>query len=119
MTSLVGPPGIAIGAIVTMLIANPIAGAAAPPQFLPEPWGEVGQFFVPGASATLLRSVAYFPEAATLTQWLVLGAWLVGGVLLAMIGHFRTAAEIHPPARQLEKSEAPDASSPAVAEPVA
>lgn len=116
MTSLVGPPGIAIGAIVTMLIANPIAGAAAPPQFLPEPWGEIGQFFVPGASATLLRSVAYFPEAATLTQWLVLAAWLVGGVLLAMIGHFRSAAEIHPPARQLEKSEAP---SELVAEPVA
>jgi len=118
MTSLVGPPGIAIGAIVTMLIANPIAGAAAPPQFLPAPWGEVGQYFVPGASATLLRSVAYFPEAATLTQWLVLGAWLVGGVLLALIGHFRTSAEIHPPARQLEEAEAP-AEREAPAEPVA
>jgi hypothetical protein len=118
MAALVGPPGVAIGAIVTMLIANPIAGAAAPPQFLPEPWGEVGQYFVPGASATLLRSVAYFPEAATLMQWLVLGAWLVGGILLAVIGHFREAAEIRPPARQLERPEDSAMLEEPVAEPV-
>lgn len=102
MAALVGPAGIGIGAAVTMLIANPIAGAAAPPEFLPEPWGEVGQYFVPGASANLLRSVVYFPEAATLMQWLVLGAWLVGGVLLALIGHRREAAELTPPVEQLD-----------------
>ncbi|KQZ85909.1 hypothetical protein ASD56_06415 [Microbacterium sp. Root166] len=106
LAALVGPPGIGIGAVITMLIANPIAGAAAPPQFLPEPWGAVGQFFVPGASATLLRSVGYFPDAPTLMQWLVLGAWLAGGVLLALIGHHREAAEIAPPADQLEHAEA-------------
>ena len=66
---------------VTMLIANPIAAAAIPVQFLPEPWGAVGQWFVPGASANLLRSTSYFPEAATAAQWLILGAWIVGGVV--------------------------------------
>ena len=45
----------------------------------------------------------------TLMQWLVLGAWLVGGVLLALVGHFRSAAEIHPPARQLEKADKSEA----------
>lgn len=107
MAALVGPPGIAIGAVVTMLIANPIAGAAAPPQFLPAPWGEVGQYFVPGASATLLRSVGYFPEAATLMQWLVLGAWLVGGIVLALVGHHREPAEVTPPAEQLDQAGEP------------
>lgn len=102
LAAVMGPPGIAVGAVITMLIANPMAGAAAPPQFLPEPWGAVGQWFVPGASATLLRSVVYFPDAATAVPWLTLTAWLVGGVILAVIGHRRTRAELTPPAEQLE-----------------
>ncbi|WP_341994376.1 ABC transporter permease [Microbacterium sp. LWH7-1.2] len=104
LAALMGPPGIAVGAIITMFIANPIAGAAQPPQFLPEPWGAVGQFFVPGASANLLRSVMYFPDASTWAQWTILGVWLAGGVVLALIGHQRDRAELTPPERQLEPS---------------
>lgn len=107
LAAVMGPAGIAVGAVITMLIANPIAGAAAPPQFLPEPWGVIGQAFVPGASATLLRSAMYFPDAATATQWLVLGAWLVGGVVLALIGHRRGRAELTPPVEQLEATDDP------------
>ena len=102
LASLLGPPGIGVGAVITMFIANPIAGAAAPLQFLPQPWGVVGQWFVPGASATLLRSVAYFPDASTVAQWLTLAAWAVAGVLLALVGHYRQSAEVRPPDRQLE-----------------
>lgn len=104
LAAVMGPAGIAVAAIITLLIANPIAGAAAPPQFLPEPWGAIGQWFVPGASATLLRSVMYFPEAATALQWTVLGSWLVVGVLLALVGHHRSRAELAPPAEQLDRS---------------
>lgn len=103
LAAVMGPPGIAVAAIITLLIANPIAGAAAPPQFLPEPWGAIGQWFVPGASATLLRSVMYFPDAATAMQWTVLGAWLVVGVVLALVGHYRSRAEVAPPAEQLDR----------------
>ena len=102
LAALMGPAGIGVGAIITMFIANPIAAAATPPQFLPEPWGAIGQFFVPGASATLLRSVTYFPDAATAVPWLTLLAWLVGGVVLALVGHHRTRAELTPPEEQLE-----------------
>ena len=105
LAALMGPPGIAVAAIITLLIANPIAGAAAPPQFLPEPWGAIGQWFVPGASATLLRSTMYFPDAATVTQWMILGAWLIAGVVLALVGHHRDRAELAPPAEQLEAPE--------------
>ena len=111
MAALIGPPGIGVAAVVTMLIANPIAAAAIPVQFLPEPWGAVGQWFIPGASATLLRTSSYFAEASTTTQWLILAAWILGGVALALIGHRRTAAELRPEAGQLE----PDATR----EPVA
>ena len=96
MAALIGPPGIGVAAVVTMLIANPIAAAAIPMQFLPAPWGAVGQWFVPGASANLLRSTSYFPDAPTAAQWLILGAWIVGGVVFALVGHRRNAAELTP-----------------------
>jgi len=83
---LVGTAGIGIGAITTMLIANPISSAAAPWQFLPAPWGTIGQLFVPGASNWLLRSVNYFPAASDVKQWLVLSGWIVGGIVLTLIG---------------------------------
>lgn len=101
-TSLMGPSGIGVGAVITMLIANPMAGAAAPVQFLPQPWGDVGQWFVPGASATLLRLAAYFPDATTVVPWLTLAAWTAVGVVLALIGHHRQRAEVPLPEGQLE-----------------
>ncbi|WP_243077158.1 hypothetical protein [Microbacterium sp. SS28] len=106
MSALIGPRGIGVAAAITMLIANPLAAAAIPVQFLPEPWGAVGQWFVPGASANLLRSTSYFPDAPTTAQWLVLAAWIVGGVILALIGHRRNAAEIAPAPEQLEHEPA-------------
>jgi hypothetical protein len=62
-----------------------------PPEFLPTPWGAVGQWFPPGAGATLLRDLSYFPAADLAFCWLVLAAWAVGGLLLAALGHFRGA----------------------------
>lgn len=102
LAALLGPIGIGVGAVITLLVANPIAGAAVPSPFLPGPWGAIGQWFVPGASVTLLRSTSYFPDAATAAQWLTLAAWLVGGVLLTLIGHRRTAAELAPAAPEPE-----------------
>lgn len=78
--------GLAVGAVVTMFIGNPISGASMPSVFLPGAWGQIGQIMVPGASSTLLRSIAYFPEAATSGQWLVLGSWIAFGLLAGVIG---------------------------------
>ena len=78
--------GLGLGAVVTMFIGNPISGATMPSAFLPGAWGQVGQMLVPGASSTLLRSIAYFPEAATSGQWLVLGSWIAFGLLAGVIG---------------------------------
>ncbi len=104
MNAVFGRPGLGIGAIITILVANPIAGATAPWQFLPEPWGQIGQFFVPGAASNLLRSLSYFPDAPTAPQWAILACWLVGGVVLTLIGHFRDQADMRVPADQLEPS---------------
>lgn len=78
--------GLGLGAVVTMFIGNPISGASMPSVFLPGAWGQIGQMLVPGASSTLLRSIAYFPEVATSDQWLVLGSWITFGLLAGVIG---------------------------------
>ena len=83
---LVPAAGLGLGAVVTMFIGNPISGASMPSAFLPGVWGQIGQMFVPGASSTLLRSIAYFPEVATSDQWLVLGSWIAFGLLAGVIG---------------------------------
>ena len=78
--------GLGVGAVITMFIGNPISGASMPSVFLPGAWGQIGQMLVPGASSTLLRSIAYFPEVATSDQWLVLGSWIAFGLLAGVIG---------------------------------
>ena len=83
---LVPAAGLGLSAVVTMFIGNPISGASMPSAFLPGAWGQIGQMMVPGASSTLLRSIAYFPEAATSGQWLVLGSWIAFGLLAGVIG---------------------------------
>lgn len=96
--ALMGRAGIAVGPVVMLLFANPISGAALPKEFIVAPWGEVGQWFPPGAAATLMRELSYFPEADTTFPWLVLAAWAAGGILLSVVGHFRTAGGAEPDA---------------------
>lgn len=88
-TAVLGTPGIGLGAVVTLLVGNPLSGAQVPWQFMVEPWGRIGQYLVPGASNTLLRSLSYFPEAPMAQQWWTLIAWVVLGVLLTSFGHFK------------------------------
>lgn len=91
LATLIGRPGIALGPVLFMLIANPISGAALPPEFLPWAWGAIGQWFPPGASASLLRTLSYFPDASTAFGWLVLAGWAAAGLLLCVVGHARTS----------------------------
>lgn len=92
--SLIGTRGIAVGALITMFIGNPLSSAAAPWQFLPEPWGIIGQYLAPGASNWLLRSVSYFPDANLNQQWWTLIAWTTAGIALIVIAHFRSRASV-------------------------
>jgi len=87
--SIVGRAGIAIGPVLFLLVANPIASAAAPWQMLPAPWGAIGQWMPPGAAASLLRSHSYFPQAGTAALWVALVGWVALGLVLATVGHFK------------------------------
>ena len=93
--ALIGRAGIAIGAILTMFVGNPLSSLAMPKEWLPSFWGELGQFFVPGASGNLLRSLAYFPDASTVRPWLVLTGWAVVGIVLSLMGRHRDEEVVH------------------------
>ncbi|HET8994283.1 MAG TPA: ABC transporter permease [Rhodococcus sp. (in: high G+C Gram-positive bacteria)] len=89
LRSLIGTPGIGVGAVLMMLVANPISAATMPVEFLLSPWGAIGQWFPPGAGATLLKELSYFPEASTAFSWAVLAGWTAVGVLLTAIAVVR------------------------------
>lgn len=91
--SLIGTTGIAVGAILTMFIGNPISSLQQPKEFLVGAWGDIGQFFVPGAAGTLLRDLSYFPDSPMATQWWVLLGWFALGIVLIIVGHLRAHAK--------------------------
>ncbi|MFD9116249.1 ABC transporter permease [Streptomyces bottropensis] len=85
--SLLGKPGMGLGALLIVFIGNPFAGASTAPQLLPEPAGDLGRLLPPGAGASLLRSVSFFDGAAALTPALVLTAWATFGLAAVLLGH--------------------------------
>ncbi|HEV7741516.1 MAG TPA: ABC transporter permease, partial [Pseudolysinimonas sp.] len=100
LASVIGRAGLAIGAVTFVLFAVPLASAATPVEFLPQPWGAVGQWFPPGAGATLIRDLSYFPAADTVFPWLVLAAWGIAGAALLVAGR----AMDRPPAGRVPAS---------------
>ena len=103
-----GNIGMAVVSVTMLLVGNPLSGATVPAYFLPSPWGEVGQLLPPGAALNLLRNVSYFPQAPSMTGWLVLLAWLALGIALNWVARLRLVTL---PARR----EAREAAQPAEA----
>jgi len=86
LVRLLGAAGLGIGALVLLLIGNPLSGIATSPRFLPAPWGEFGQWLPTGAGGTLLRTVSYFPEASVAWPLTILFGWAVLGALGVIFG---------------------------------
>jgi hypothetical protein len=64
-------------------VGNPASGGPVPPALLPQPWAAVGDRHPNGATVTLLRTAAYFPDAGVREAALVEATWLVA--LLALV----------------------------------
>lgn len=94
LNSVFGRIGIALGAIITVFIGNPLSGLTQPKEFILYPWGEVGQWLVPGLSGTILRDLSYFPHADVTWQALALAGWAVLGAILIMVGHYRNQGAV-------------------------
>ena len=91
LEQLLGRAGIGLAALIIVVLGNPLSGLASAPEMLPQPWGAIGQALPPGATGTLLRNVAYFDGAAITRSLIVLGAWLLLGLLAFWAGTTRTA----------------------------
>ena len=56
---------------------------------LPSGWGALGQWLPQGATATLLRSTAFFAGEGAITAIAVLACWAVAGTALIVIAAVR------------------------------
>lgn len=90
--SVFGKAGLAVGALVALLLGNPLSGLTGAPELLPAGWGQLGQLLPQGANATLLRSTAFFDGAGAALAILVLSGWVVVGVTLVVISASRHSA---------------------------
>jgi hypothetical protein len=85
MERLFGLVGLGLGAVLMLLLGNPLSGIASAPELLPSGWGAFGQLLPPGAAGTALRSVAFFDGAGAGAPLVVLACWLVAGLALFAI----------------------------------
>jgi hypothetical protein len=87
--SLFGRVELAVGALLALLLGNPLSGLNSAPEMLPSGWGALGQWLPQGATATLLRSTAFFDGAGATTAIVVLTCWAVAGAALIVIAAVR------------------------------
>jgi hypothetical protein len=91
--SVLGYPGLGLGALLVFLVGNPLSGLNAAPELLPQPWGEVGQWLPVGAGGSVLRSAAYFDWAGAAGPVAILAGYAVVGLTLVAIGPLTRDAE--------------------------
>jgi hypothetical protein len=80
LNALIGPPGIALGALLIVFVGNPWSGIASAPELLPRAAGFTGQLLPPGAGGNLLRNTAFFDGAGGGGQLEVLLVWAALGL---------------------------------------
>lgn len=84
LESLIGYAGLGIGAVLRLFVSNPLSGIATGWQWLPSPWGMIGQYLPIGAAGNAARSVGFFDGAGathsvvTLVVWVLIGLGFVG-----------------------------------------
>ncbi|MDE1673618.1 hypothetical protein [Nocardia gipuzkoensis] len=114
LESLLGYAGIGIGAVLMMLIGNPLSGTATAPEMLPGWSGTLGQLLPPGAGGRLLRSTAFFDGRGATQAVIVLLTWMAFGAALCLVGglraHRATTTTAGPPMTRTPLVEAPSAS---------
>ncbi|XVU27825.1 hypothetical protein ACQPZJ_12510 [Actinoplanes sp. CA-054009] len=86
IVSIIGAAGAAVGAVLYFLLGAPISGAVTAGPLMPAFWHGLGQALPPGAGATLLRRVLYFPDAPLGTPVLTLALYAgIGAIVLGVV----------------------------------
>ena len=81
---IVGAGGVAIGAVMFLVIGNPASGGSSAPELLPGFWRALSQVLPPGAALTAMRDVVYFHGHGMTNALLVLGTWVIAGAAVAI-----------------------------------
>jgi hypothetical protein len=89
LAALGGRAGAALGALLMVLVGNPLSGVSSAPELLPAPAGAIGQLLPPGAGGSLLRSTAFFDGAGATAPLAVLAAWVLLGLALTWVAALR------------------------------
>jgi len=98
LQALLGPAGVAVGALTMILIGNPFSGIGSAPEMLPEPAGAIGRLMPPGAGGNLLRSTGFFDGAGAGFHIAVLAAWAAAGLGLLFAAALRARRGMAVPA---------------------
>ena len=88
---LLGYAGLGLGGFLILFISNPLSGIATGPQWLPAPWGEIGQLMPIGAAGTAMRSAVFFNGAGAGQAVIVLTCWALAGLVMSALGARLTA----------------------------
>ncbi|NYI07712.1 ABC transporter permease [Allostreptomyces psammosilenae] len=106
LARLWGTAGLAVGAVLVVLIGNPFSGVTSAPELLPEPAGLIGSLLPLGAGASLLRSTSYFDGAGAAVPLEVLLVWSLLGLSLLVVAGNRPATAAAPAGRASSRVEA-------------
>lgn len=91
LARLLGPPGVALGALLFVVLGLSSSGGPVGYWFLPGFFRIVSQWLQPGAAITAIRNSVYF-DGANLTQpVLLLSGWALAGVALLVAAERRQA----------------------------
>lgn len=84
LQSVLGLVGTGLAILIFVVLGNPASGGPYSAELLPGLWRAVGQLIPTGAATTALRDIAYFPDASVAGPVLVIVAWLLVGVAVAL-----------------------------------
>jgi hypothetical protein len=104
---LLGHAGIALAALLFVLIGNPASGNGSAPELLPWFWRTIGQFMPSGAGGTGLRNTAYFDGNALFRPLLVLGIYAAIGAALVLAAEAVRRRRARPADAPVPASDAP------------
>jgi hypothetical protein len=77
-----GVAGVAVGAVMFLVIGNPASGGSSAPELLPGFWRLLSQLLPPGAATTAMRDVVYFHGHGMANALIVLGTYAVLGAII-------------------------------------
>ncbi|MDX3114799.1 DUF3533 domain-containing protein [Streptomyces scabiei] len=113
LQTLLGLLGTGVVILLFVVLGNPSSGGVYPAPLLPSFWSAIGQLLPPGAGTTLVRNTVYFSGHAVTPALWVLGAYAVGGVVLAWAASWRNERRAAAPAAPSAQPETPPQALPA------